>query len=58
MPVLQTMAYYNTVQNYEAAGFRRPASRCGFSAQSSTGATRRFVGMYLTKPVGFKTYHR
>jgi hypothetical protein len=57
MPVLQTLAYYNTVQNYEAADFREtrnPDATCVAQVFDRRDAT--VVGLYLTRPIGFKTY--
>jgi len=54
---VQTMAYYNTVQNYEAADFRETRQPDADSvAQVFDRRDATVVGMYLTKPVGFKTY--
>lgn len=57
MPVLQTMAYYNLVQNYEATDFRetrKPDEDSVAHVFDRRDAT--VVGMYMTKPVGFNTY--
>jgi hypothetical protein len=57
MPVLQTIAYYNTVQNYEATDFRetrRPDADSAAQVFDRRDAT--VVGLYMTKPVGFRTY--
>lgn len=57
MPVLQTLAYYNLVQNYEVSDFRetrKPDDHSAAHVFDRRDAT--VVGMYLTKPIGFKTY--